>query len=428
MKSLKIKTASKLLLTSLAALTFGGVALADDPIVIYISGANGDRATTNTAINNILTGATFVGGSLTGANYGIFKNGQFNGTSVTVKVSYQGAAAGISQVAGSLPGYFLTDSSTADPTVPGNPRDDSVPQIAMSTNFQATTPFLGLYQGHLYEDLGANDTLVSVVGLKWYASPSFPGTNITPQLAQYLFTAGSVPLSFFTGQATDRNKIVFATGRNLDAGQRFVAQAESGIGIYGTVKQYQATIANQSSDSAGYKHGGQVTSHKLFDPQTTSGVNSVFPGNGGVDTGKNLSAYVSATLEANAYTLGGTLQSVDASGNTAPITAGYYVTYLTPQDGDVAVGYGATELSWNGVPYSVQNVAEGRYTFWTYEHLFYRNSLATSTAPKDVLIKSFADALAARIQNFDATVAGIKLNDVFVTRSGEGTVVKAKYY
>jgi len=433
MKSLKSKIPSKLLLVSLAAVTLGGAALAQTPtpIVIYIAGANGDRATTNTAISNILAGENFsgVGGAgLTAANYAIFKDGTFNGTPVTVKVSYQGAAAGIAQVAGSLPGFFLADGSTTDPTGAGAPRDSSVPQIAMSTNFQATTPFFNNYQGHFYEDLSANDNIVDVVGLKWYASPSFPGDNITPQLAQYLFGSGAAPLSFFTGLATDRNKVVFATGRNLDAGQRFVAQAESGIGIYGTVKQYKATFSGQSTDAAGYKFGGTVTSQQLFEIQTTSGVSSQFLGNGGVDTGKNLAPYLTAPLTANAYTLNNTLQSVDENGVASPITAGYYVSYLTPQDGDVAVSHGATELKWNGVPYSVANVAEGRYTFWTYEHLFFRNSLAVSQDPSDVVIKAFADALILRIKNFDATVSGIKLSDVFVTRSGEGTLVKAKYF
>jgi len=421
MKSLKTKSPSKALLTGLAALALSGAAFAQTPtITIYIAGANGDRATTNTAVGNILQGETFTGvsnGTVTGSNYakftgGTFTSAEFGTVQVNVKTSFQGAAAGIAQVAGSLPGYFLDDSSVADPTGNGAPRDPAVPQIAMSTNFQATTPFRETYNGHFYEDLSANDYQVSVVGLKWYGSVGFPGDNITPQTAQYLFGSGVIPLAFFTGSNADHDKLVFATGRNLDAGQRFVAQAESGIGIYGVVKHYKPTISGQQTDGATYKYGGQVDSQVLWPVETYSGVSSQFLGNGGQDTGKNLAPFLSATLTANAYKLGNTFPNA---------TAGYYISYLTPQDGDNAATHGAVELKWNGVPYSTTNIAEGRYTFWTYEHLFYRSSLSG-------VEKAFADALRDQIKNVDAAVAGIFLNQVNVSRSGEGTIVKAKYF
>ena len=225
----------KILKTSLAvgalALVLTSVASATNPVTIYIAGSNGDRATTNTAIPKLLTGTvTFAGTNATAtkANYGVFTGGSFNGTPVTIKVSYIGATGGIAANAGSLTVNFVPDGvsggSVPDPTISGNAYDAHIPDFTLSTNFQSTSPFTGTYKGHYYESL--NDTLVAAIPLKWLGSKGYPGSNLTTQQAQLLFSSGAVPLALFTGSSADQNKTVFATGRNTDAGQRYVAVVE----------------------------------------------------------------------------------------------------------------------------------------------------------------------------------------------------------
>ncbi|MEA3208024.1 MAG: hypothetical protein QOE70_1081 [Chthoniobacter sp.] len=409
-------------------IALAAISTASAQTVIYIAGANGDRATTNTAIPKLLGPGplTFKGTNTdpTKANFAIWTGGSFGGQSVTIKAAYIGATGGIAAVAGSLPVKFLPDSATAginnpDPTVGTNANDPKVPDIALSTNFVSSSPFIGNYQGHFYEDLTPQDQIVSVVGLKWVASKGFPGDNITPQLVRYLFANGSAPLALFTGKTSDQNKIVFATGRNLDAGQRFAAQAEGGIGINAVVKHFKPTISDAAPGVGGFVTGGTANAHVLWPVETFSGVSSQFPGNSGATTGANLAPLLTATLASGAYKSDGTANGGNAFPNA---TAGYYVSYLTPGDADsIAIPNGAVELKWNGVPYSDQAIREGKYTFWVYEHLFYR---AATTG----LQKTFGDSLANQIRTVDAAVSGIFLDTVKVSRQEEGGLVTPIYF
>ena len=125
-------------------------------------------------------------------------------------------------------------------------------------------------------------------------------------------------------------------------------------------------------------------------------------------------AVFTATLTSGAYTIG-----------NANATAGYYISYLTPTDADgIALAHGGVELKWNGVPYSTQNIQEGKYTFWVYEHVFYNAATATANG----LAKQFADALANQIKTVDASVAGIFLDTVQVSRQAEGALVTPNYF
>ncbi len=403
------------LIAGALSLTFA--AYASGQTVIHIAGSNGDRATTNTAIPKLLTGTlTFAGTNAdpVKANFGTWTGGSFNGQAVTIKVAFIGATGGIAALAGSLPVRFLPDGATGgsnpDPTVGANPNESSVPDFALSTNFQSSSPFSGTYQGHFYEDL--NDALVAVIGVKWLASKNYPGpTNFTTQQAQLLFSTGAVPLALFTGSAADQNKTVFATGRNTDAGQRFVALAESGLGVNAVVKHYKPSITGSAPGVGGFVTGGTVNSHVLWPIETFSGVSSEVLGNSGASSGANLAPLLTAVLGPTAYHIG----------NPSAV-AGYYISYLTPGDADtIAIPNGAVELKWNGVQFSADAVRQGQYTFWVYEHVLTRNSLAG-------LKLQFANSLTTQIETVDAGVAGIFLNTVEVSRSGEGTLVGPNYF
>jgi hypothetical protein len=406
---------SKNILTGVIALA-GLASSAVAQVTIYVAGANGDRATTNTAINKLLTGTkTYAGinNDLTRSNQSTF-TGTFGTTQVTVKTSYIGATGGIGAVAGNTPVRFLPDGATGgsnpDPTIGNNPNDAAIPQIAMSTNFVSSSPYTPgtAFEGGVYPTLV--DELVSVVGMKWIGSKGLPIDNITPQQAQVLFLSGRLPLAFFTGNPADENKSVFATGRNLDAGQRFAAQAEAGIGIFSQVKQYKPNITGAAAGVGGFVTGGTVDSHVLWPVETFSGVSSEVPGNSGATTGANLAPILTATLGTNAYKVG-----------NPNATAGYYISYLTPQDADtISIPNGAVELKWNGVPFSEDNIRSGRYTFWVYEHIMRRQELSG-------IALDFFVALRDQIKNVDATVAGIKLDTVRVGRLAEGGLVTPNY-
>jgi hypothetical protein len=385
--------------------------------VIYIAGSNGDRAATNTAIPKLLTGTlTWAGSNASpaSANYGIWTGGSFNGTPVTIKVSFIGATGAIKALAGGstvpfLPNGTTGTSSSNDPTTLPNP-DNHVPDFITSSNFQSTSPYIGTYQGTTYATLV--DTLTGVLPMKWLASPGFTGTNFTTQLAQLLYKTGAVPLALFTGSSADQHKIVYAIGRNTDAGQRYIVLTESGLGVNAIVKQYKASITGTSTDGNGFVYGGTVNSHTLWPVETVSGVSSQFAGNSGYTTGANLAPVLTATLGSAAYKLA-----------DSAATAGYYIGYLTETDANTrALTHGAVELKWNGVTESDIAIQQGQYTFWGYSHILRKSTLTSGTA------FNFYTALRDQIKNTDANVAGLLISTMNVQRDGEGTPVYASYF
>ena len=435
--------------------------------VIRISASNGDRGPTQTAISKILTtGWTFRGingntssaGSLTtatGANYGAWHG--YYGTAipaneVVIKVSFSGALAGVAAVSSNpqVPQRYVATDGTGtgavlDPTLPAavltTDYELATADFGFSTNFQSTSPFNGLYNGVTYD--GLVEELVGVSPLGFYASPGFPTTsaNITTQQAQLLYTTGALPLALFTGDFTnDANKIVYAIGRNTDAGQRFGAYTEIGLGTSTLVKVWKPTVTGENTSFTGIPFGGTVASHIPWPAETVSGIFSP-EGSGGFTTGANLAPTLTRTLTGTAITGGGLYPSA---------TAAYYIGYVTPGDAltrILGVGTNLTTplydggpntasrgvaLSYNGVPLhnavngnaatvNTANIQNGKYTAWLYNRIL--KSVAFDSTPSFKL--TFANALRDQIKNTDATVGGgLKIDANFkVERSTDGGLV-----
>lgn len=300
-----------------------------------------------------------------------------------IKTSWSGAVGGVQTVSQSLNVNYLPDSTTQ--TTGGSSgaatgTEAGVPDVAMTDNYQSSTPFTTPI---------LTDTVVGIVPFKWVANNGAPAglTNVTPQLAQVVWGNGSSALSLFTGQNADESVNIFAIGRDPDSGTRLTAFAESGIGVASGVIQYQPTIS-----------GTAVTSQIPWPISTVNGI-TFAEGNGG-------------------YASGGTLAGVMRNTSLAGI-GGYYVTYLGLADATTATaatGTGAgpaKELTYNGVPYSLTAVQEGQYTFWGYEHLMYKTTLAG-------VKKTVADTLANQIINVDSPIL---LSSMRVSRQTDGGLV-----
>jgi hypothetical protein len=113
----------KTTIAAAAAFVLAGNALAQTDI--FIAGSNGDRTATNTAIPKLLTGTVTFSGTDADpkkANFGVFTGGSYNGTPVTIYVSYIGATGGVKAVAGNQQVKFVPSGSTgvvANPTGSG---------------------------------------------------------------------------------------------------------------------------------------------------------------------------------------------------------------------------------------------------------------------------------------------------------------------
>lgn len=415
--------------------------------VIRIVASNGDRTATQTAISKLLApGWTFNGingyttstGTLataTGANFGAW-NGTYSGQPITIKVSYSGALAGIAAVAGNIDQRFTPTNGTNDGAVV-NPLTTSTFETAkadfgFSTNFQSTSPFNGVFQGVTYNPVV--EEIVGVSPLGFYASPGFPPAhaNITTQQAQLLYTSGSVSLAQFTGDfANDNNKIVYAIGRNTDAGQRFGAYTEIGLGTAKNVLVWFPTVTGTITAS-GITYGGTVTSHELWPANQQPGTFPVPLGSGGYSSGALLAQNLTVTLGPDAYKnryfddeLG------DFTYQYPNATAGYYIGYLTPGDANTRVlgsngvvpeAHRGVALKYNGVELTDANVRNGKYTAWLYNRILKPQSGLTG------LKLTFANALRDQISTVDAPSGGGLFDDANfkVFRSTDGGLVIPK--
>ena len=442
---MKLKASLLVALAMLAA-----VDSASSQTVVRIVASNGDRTATQTAISHLLApGWTFNGingftsssGSLataTGANFGAW-NGTYSGDPVIIKVSYSGALAGIAAVAGNIDQRFVITNGTNDGTVvnpltTANPANYEIAKadFGFSTNFQSTSPFNGVFQGVTY-----NSVIQEVVGvspLGFYASPGFPaaGANITTQLAQLLYTTGSVTLAQFTGDfANDANKIVYGLGRNTDAGQRFGAYTEIGLGTTSVVRVWFPAVTGTTTAS-GITYGGTVNSHELWPVAQQPGTFAVPLGSGGYSSGALLAQNLTVTLGPDAYKNKFFDDETNQFAFQYPnATAGYYVGYLTPgdannrvlgQSGVVPLANRGIALKFNGVDLTDDNVRNGRYTAWLYNRILKPQSGLTGSK------LTFANALRDQIKTVDAPSGGGLFDDASfkVTRSTDGGLVIPK--
>jgi len=377
--------------------------VADAQTVVHITGSTAFRSATVTAITHILKpGFTYgyAGTSFTGANQAIFTGTTIsNNIPVIIKTSWSGSVAGVQTVSQQLPiSTWLTNSTpqstTGTPSAPSVYDPPAVPEVAMSDGVQATTPFTSPVLA------AAN---VGVVPFKWVRNVGSPATlaNITPNLAQALWLNGNLPLALFTGSAADESTQIYAIGRDPDSGTRKTAFAESGIGVFTAVAQYYPT--NSSGAIINRANAGPIAGQKLVPTETINGI-FVDVGQGGYASGGDLAA------------------AMKASGSQAAI-GGYYVTYLGTSDAATAEAGGASEMNWNGVPFSDVAVQEGQYSFWAYEQLDYRSNYGTVDANG----KAVADQIALQILYADAVVAGELLSTMHVSRQIEGGVISNNY-
>ncbi|MEA3207208.1 MAG: hypothetical protein QOE70_265 [Chthoniobacter sp.] len=414
------KTFAALILTFIALTSFAGA----QTNIVRITGSTAFRGAVHTAISNLMPGATvgFAGTSLNGANQAVF-TGNMTGVAGTtvVKTSWAGSVGGVQTLTQNLTIATWLQNGASGSGLTG-PYDAPVTaDVTMSDSFQGSTAFT---------TPGLTSKIVGVIVFEWVAnngSPTpigtpgkplataavatgdpannyYPGlTNISLLQAKNLL-AGGLPLSQFTGIGSE-SLGVYCVGRDEDSGTRLVAYAESKYGVFTSPTQYQPSI----NGTPGV--GATVTALNPWPQATVLG--TVYPvGHSGYNSGGSL-ADALATPGSSTATNGGWIVSYlgrndatracSGAGNTAHRLTYNGVADWT--DGTSTIPGGA------GVAADDASVIEGKYTFWSYEHLMYRSGFAGATV---------ANLIADRIKNFDATVSGIKLSAMHVGRTVEG--------
>lgn len=431
-------------LTGLVALTAAASVKADT--VVHLTGSTAFRAATITAIQNLMGGsgsykAAFAGtsGDEKGATYVILQ-GNIAGLAaganpVTVKCTWTGSVGGIKTVVQNIDitqttapnGWMSVTNLPAGNTVIGLaspsyaldtglfPNENLKADVTMADNAQASTGFTSTT---------LTEIRVGVVPFEWVANNGSPAAlnNITPLLAQALLSGG-MPLFQFTSNIND-STAVYAMGRDFDSGTRLSELAESGVGVFGSVQQILPTVSGTAGAA-----GSSVTALRLWPAATVLG-QAFAIGQSGYAGGGTLADALATPGSATAAT--------PAGADGVLFGPGHLVAYLGRNDASRACkttsipGNTAHRLKWNGVAdwvepilangnptaYNDAAIQNGTYTLWEYENLAYRSTYSGNG-------RAVADRIANEIINNAATVSGIKLSTMNVSRAVEGGAVTA---
>ncbi len=424
--------------------------------VLRITGSTAASANVIIAVSNLAWDggtyqAAFIGGTDLSADKIVLFKGSIGGVATTIKTSFNGSEAGMESVAGSIPlpalQNFLDDTTptvtiavgshigTGSDAPSSHQTDTAVPDVAMSDTFQSTSQFynnsltLNAPQAgsHSFAILNPATTngvdttgIVGVVPFKFCASRGATITGVTAQQIQAIFTSNRTSLSLLTGNPSDagtksNGKYLYGTGRNPDSGTRLTTFAETGLGALHAVTQYQP------SSTSG---GAQITT-----AGGSVGFNVPFPG-GDVN-------YITVNSPNNGYSSGGKLAAAINNDTSTMVTAGgytggTYVAYIGTNDCDPQItgspSTGIVELAYNGTllgkPTGVagdatyndkQVLTTGKYTFWSYEHMYYRAATSGTAAG------SLADVLAGTLYS---TYAPVLLTNMTSSRATDGGTVK----
>lgn len=424
-------------------LALAAVTTSQADTVVHITGSTAFRAATIAAIENIMGGAgnfkaAYAGtsGGEAAATYVVLQGNVASVPAagvVTVKCTWTGSTGGIKTVVQNIPVQQTTAPNgwMSVTNLPGTntvlavaapsysldtglfPAENQLADVTMEDSAQASTGFT---------TTALTETRVGVIAFEWVANNGSPATlnNITPLLAQAL-VSGGMPLFQFTGNINDTTA-VYAMGRDFDSGTRLSQLAESGVGVFGGVQQVIATITGTAGAA-----GSNITALKLWPAQTVLG--QPFPiGQSGFASG--------GTLADNLATPGSTTAATPAGADGLNFGPGHLIGYLGRNDASRAcrttniAGNTAHRLRWNGVAdwnepilangnptsYNDAAIQNGTYTAWEYENLAYRATYSGNG-------KAIADRIAANIITTSASVSGITLSSMNVSKAVEGGVV-----
>jgi len=442
---------SQLLLAALLAA--GTLASANAQTVINITGATAFRDAAHRAILASISNCVYGYNSSNFYNAGraIFKGDilDVNGdpADVIVRTSWSGSVAGIRAVVSQNSTYQVTyldggnatliSSLSANGTqnVTAPTATATVNKICFADNDQSNTPFTSVSLE------GGNIGVIAFVPVMNDNTIVPEYTSITTQQLRRLMESGSAPLKFITGNyingsngtVSDGIK-VYWTGRNTLSGTRAIYLSEMGVGASNPVQQNIAepnTTSNSSPITALQTWPVENTNNGVDVWSPTAQTGNATAGNGGYDSGGLLANIMcramnaTVTIRSAAGGIGnGTITSNRTSSNTL------LCTVLSAQEiVDIQAG-GGRALAYNGVSINPdayfssngtggisatdrEKIVNGKYTLWSYENLFYRQSQL------DDVEQAFVTLLETNVpQRIYGN--GVKISDMKVSRTSDG--------
>lgn len=352
---------------TLALLTIAGMFTASvrADVDIYIAGSTAFRANAYRSIRNLFGQGSNPNpsGVLVSQNPAHDASGQnivtfsgritnlFGGQTVTIRANYNGSIGGIQNLAGGIAMNFLSSSTPGDATTISH-----APDLAFSDVFQGATD---------YKTPALSDALVGVQPFVYVKSQTGGSsiTNITIQQLQTFMRGGVLPRSYFNGNPSDTNTLVYLVGRDITSGTRLTAEADD---LLTTSPRLWAPDGSCNwTVSSGFTSG--------------SGIVGVLNGSCGPAIGYlGISDAKNVNSGNNVLTYNGTL----------PFTGPIATPDFTP-------------------------VYQGIYSLWSYEHLFSASSSGNAA--------TYRTALATEINTDLATsTTAIQVGKMRVSRDADG--------
>jgi len=397
-----------ILLGAIAALTIASASAED----IYISGATAYRGTANNAINAFVTARS---GSITSSNNATLTSATLLKASFTtnsavhnIYVRWTGSEGGIQSCASPRSGSNAVtvnfyNTNVASGLATGSTNNAKVTDIAFSDTYQSTSLYAKKFAGVSYSALrgytGSGDGIVGVNQFAFITGSNSPVSNISSMQARQLLAFGSMSTAQLTGNRADLSGN-YLVGRNSDSGTRLSVLGEVGYGANTKPQQY---LVNSKS------------SIQLYPAET---INSL-----ALKLGE--SGYASGGTVADTLILSANYPLVNDVMGDGTYDANYIIGYAGA--GDALANSAGTPrtnvkvLSYNGVPFTMENIRNGTYSLWTYEHLYY-NSAASSLA--QALARSIGSTC---LTTASARNAAVKMTDMACERVGDAAPVTTTY-
>ena len=272
-------------------------------------------------------------------------------------------------------------------------------------------------------------------------------TNITAQQFRTMAQRGWVPMSYFTGNAADTKK-VFLTGRNDGSGTRTSYLSETGVGASTPIKQYVGYDRSSATTLPSIfliPENGGFDAQGVAKPEYKSTVwGNSLAGNGGhVSSGDVRTDLSKTTASTIVYAFDADEETGEASPASIfvqyPADKLYMISWVTYNDARSArgtafaadrtaeiLGYDGVRLeglAGNNPPTNLEGddlakVANGTYTAWNFQQLYYIASRAGAAA----VFNSISTQLNTASPNVIGT-AGLRTGLMNVNRTVDGGVI-----
>jgi hypothetical protein len=163
--------------------------------------------------------------------------GVLAGTPLTIHANFTGSVQGMDNVENKIKIVFLTKSGSA------NTYMTNTPTIAFSDVASGSTPFPAA--GNFSEEQVAVQPFVIVKSIS--TAPLMNSiTNITYEQLKYLYSAGNMPLTSWTGNPNDYNTNIYLLNRTRDSGTRRTLFAYLGAGYAAGITTYNYDVTNHT--------------------------------------------------------------------------------------------------------------------------------------------------------------------------------------